>query len=881
MALETGPKGLSTAQAARRRAENGPNALREDKPLRPWMIFLAQFRGLIVWILVAAGILAGLLGEGLDCAAILAIVALNAALGFHQEFHAEKSIAALRGMTAPQAKVWRDGSVSIVAAADLVAGDVIELEAGDRVAADARLLEASLLQCIEGALTGEAEAVDKHAEALEGPDLPLGDRRNMVFMGTGVAAGQGRAVVVATAMNTEVGRIAGLIKGMQGRDDTPLQQKIAALGRVLVWSSLGLVTLLFVLGLLRGMPFFELFMTSVSLAIAAVPEGLPVILTVALSMGVLRMARRRVLVRRLPAVETLGSTTVICTDKTGTLTVGEMTLRTLYVAGRTFAVTGEGYAPRGEVLPEGGGADKGDAKLLLALAEVLVGCNNAHLVLEQGLWRVIGDPTEGALLAGGQKAGGDRERLEREWPKHHEMPFDSDRKRRTVVRLMPDGRLRALTNGAPDLLLNHCTRILDVSGVRPITGADRAAIAERNAALAGQALRVLGSAYRDLEAAPPGRLASAEVERDLVFVGLSGMQDPPRAEARAAVAKCRIAGIRVVMITGDHPHTAMAVARELGIADADDAALSGAELDGLDDTALRAMAPGVAVYARVTAAHKLRIVRAWQANGAVVAMTGDGVNDAPALKGADIGIAMGRGGTEVARQASAMVITDDNFASIVAAVEEGRGIYDNIRKTLAYLLAGNCGELILMAVCLAAFLPMPLLPIHLLWLNFASDGLIALCLAADPIDPGVMRQRPRRRLERITNRGFLGRMLLSGVLTAAVALGVYLHVLKTESLEMARTQAFAALVFAELFKSFSFRSETLPVWRLRFLDNMPLLATVVLVAGFQVWSQHNETMGRILKIGNLATSDSVMLLAVSLIPLAVLEAVKWMRARAG
>jgi P-type Ca2+ transporter type 2C len=874
VALGVTTGGLSTADAARRLAEHGRNELAEGKAISARAIFLGQFKSLIVWILFVAGVISGVLGEWVDAIAILAIVVLNAVIGFYQEFSAEKSIAALRKMTAPRAKVVRDGNVTAVPAAEVVPGDILDLEAGDLVAADARLLEAASLRCVESALTGESEAVNKRATTLDRAEVPLGDRENMIFMGTSVAAGQGRAVIVGTAMDTEIGRIAGLIQEAGAEGGTPLQQKLEAFGRILVWASLAIVALLFVLGLARGMKFFELFMTSVSLAVAAVPEGLPAVVTVSLALGVLRMSRRRALVRRLPSVETLGSTSVICTDKTGTLTVGEMTVRELYVAGRTFEVTGEGYGPNGEVRFDGHATDASHAEPLLELANILVGCNNAHLVLEDGNWRVVGDPTEGALLAAGQKVGGDKQRLDAEHPKHHEIPFDSDRKRRTVIRVKPDGLLRAFINGAPDELLRLCTNILTENGVRPITDDDRSRITAQNTGMAGRALRVLGSTFRDLDHSAPAQLTAENVERDLVFVGLTGMYDPPRAEAKVAVAKCHAAGIRVVMITGDHPHTALAIGRELGIADEKSVALSGLELDQLDDEALAARTAQVAVYARVTAAHKLRIIRAWKANDAVVAMTGDGVNDAPAIKGADIGIAMGKAGTEVTKQAADMIITDDNFASIVAAVEEGRGIYDNIRKTLQYLLAGNCGELLLMTAAIVAGLPMPLLAIHLLWINLVTDGLPALCLATDPIDSDVMKQPPRARNERITDGGFLGTMFLTGALTAGVSFAVYLYGLQTETPEMARTHAFAALVFAELLRSFGARSETRPLWRMNLFSNVNLLIIVTISFSIQVWSHHNAVLAKFLKTSILSLSDCLMLLAVSTIPLLILEARK-------
>ena len=815
------------------------------------------------------------MGEWVDAGAIFAIVVLNAAIGFYQEFQAEQSIAALKKMTAPQAKVRRDGQVSSIPAADVVAGDILTLEAGDLVAADGRLLEASSLRCIESALTGESEAVSKQAGTLDRGEVPLGDRENMVFIGTSIAAGTGQAVVVATAMKTELGSIAGLIEEASAEEDTPLQQKLDSVGRILVWAALGVVALVFLLGLLRGTDLLELFMTSVSLAVAAVPEGLPAVVTVALSLGVSRMARRRALVRRLAAVETLGSTSVICTDKTGTLTVGEMTARALYVDGRSYEVTGEGYGPDGEVRIEGTKAEGPHAAPLLVLASVLLGCNNSHLEEEGGIWKTIGDPTEGALLVAGAKAGGDRARMESEFPKQQELPFDSDRKRSTVVRRLPDNQFRAFCNGAPGALLERCSHLYTAAGIQALGEPDRQRILAETSTMAKQALRVLGSACRDLGAAPPGEsgFTADGVERELVFVGLTGMYDPPRTEAKAAIATCHAAGIRVVMITGDHPRTAAAIAQELGIGSGEPAT-TGVELDKVSDEELGRRAPAIDVYARVTAAHKLRIVRALKANDEVVAMTGDGVNDAPAIRGADIGIAMGRSGTEVTKQAADMIITDDNFATIVEAVEEGRGIYNNIRKTLEFLLAGNTGELLLMTVAVAVGLPSPLLPIHLLWINLVTDGLPALCLAADPIDPDVMTHRPRRRSASITGGGFLPEMVLTGLLTAAVSFAVYLYFLRTETLEMARACAFSALVFAELFRTFGVRSETKPIWHIPFFSNSSLVIVVAASFGLQVWSQHNRTLGGFLKSPVISFSDCLLLLAAGAVPMLVLELVK-------
>ncbi|MBX7210754.1 MAG: cation-translocating P-type ATPase [Verrucomicrobiaceae bacterium] len=875
--LATTRTGLCAAEAARRLAEHGPNEIQETKPISRFAIFVRQFTSLIVWLLIIAAVVAGALGEMVDAIAILAIVVLNGVIGFYQEYKAEQSIAALRKMTAPQARVRRDGRAFIVPATQLVPGDVLEIEAGDLVAADARLVNATSLRCIEAALTGESEAVDKLATVLGDAELPLGDLANMLFKGTSVAAGQGEAIVVATGMSTELGRIAGLIEQAGAGERTPLQEKLEAFGRVLVWASLGIVALLFVLGLLRGMGLLEMFMTSVSLAVAAVPEGMPAVVTIALALGVMRMSRRRALVRKLPAVETLGSTNVICTDKTGTLTVGDMTVRELFVDGQTYAVTGEGYGPHGEILIEGRATGAEHAEELLELATTLLAANNAQLVLEDGAWKVIGDPTEGAMRVAGHKAGGVSDDVERELPKHHEIPFDSDRKRRTVVRIMPQGHLRAFVNGAPDVLLRRCTKLYTDKGIVPLDDARRTQIKLQNEAMAARALRVLGAAYRDL---PHGTVAhdiTDDHEQDLVFVGLAGMYDPPRPEAKKAVARCHDAGIRVVMITGDHPHTALAIARELGIAAPDDTVVSGAELNKMSDDDLRTRAPHIGVYARVTAEHKLRIVHAWKANNAVVAMTGDGVNDAPALKGADIGIAMGIKGTEVTKQASDMIVTDDNFASIVAAVEQGRGIYDNIRKTLQYLLASNSAELLLMTLCIVIGLPAPLLPIHLLWINLVTDGLPALCLATDAIDPDVMRRRPRARTEGMMDRAFLVRMVIGDIATVTVCFGIFIWARHTSGLDVARSMTFTALAFCELCKSFSFRSETKPLWKLCFRSNLQLPLVVAASFALQLMLHHVPVLSRLLGTVVPEWHERWLLLGAGLIPFAALELFKVFR----
>ncbi|HJT20174.1 MAG TPA: HAD-IC family P-type ATPase, partial [Nitrospira sp.] len=665
--------GLTEAEARRRLVEQGPNELPETPPTSPLTILLAQFSSLIVWVLIGAAVVSGLLQEWVDTGAILAIVILNAILGFVQEFRAERSLAALKKLSVATAHVIRQEVVQSIPARELVPGDLIQVEAGDRIPADARLVYATGFQTQEASLTGESTPVSKSTEPISQADVPLGDRHNMLFMGTIAVSGKGRALVTATGAQTELGKIAALIhrEAQAEQEETPLQRRLEQLGHILLWMSLGIVVVVFLLGTLRGIPIVTMFLTSVSLAVAAIPEGLPAVVTITLALGVTRMVRRHALIRRLPAVETLGSTTVICSDKTGTLTKNEMTVTTLYQGGEIFTVTGEGYAPTGEIRSDSEPVTPALKPGLMALLRASVLCNGAELRLEAFLWKIVGDPTEGALLVAASKAELTKNNLEPENPWLGEVPFDSERKKMTVVRRTASGPV-AFVKGAPDVLLRDCHAWLTRGGeVQRLTDAIREDITATNQHLASQALRVLGVAMRPLDRIPDTYDAKS-LERDLVFLGLVGMKDPIRPEAKVAVEACRAAGIQTVMITGDHKDTAVAIANELGMMEGGAQAISGAELNQLSDGELRDRVKRAAVYARVTAEHKLRVVRAWKQQGAVVAMTGDGVNDAPALKAADIGVAMGITGTDVTKEASDMVITDDNFASIAAAVEEGR-----------------------------------------------------------------------------------------------------------------------------------------------------------------------------------------------------------------
>jgi Ca2+-transporting ATPase len=871
-------RGLSAAEASNRLQRYGPNELRKEAGVGLFVVLLAQFRSLVIWVLIGAAAVSISLGETVDGLAIAIIVLLNALFGFYQEFRAERAAAALARLVAPRARVVRDGHSLMVPAAEVVRGDILLLEAGDLVAADARLVEAERLRAEEAPLTGESQPVRKTVD-VRAAETPLADRSNMVFLATTVAAGTGRGVVVATGMETEVGHIAGLLESAVA-GETPLRKRLDLVGRRLLWACFAIVVVVFLLGLLRSMPLFGLFLTSVSLAVAAIPEGLPAVVTVALALGTQRMARRNALVKHLPAVETLGCAQVICTDKTGTLTVGEMTARKVVTGTTAYAVTGEGYAATGAFFADGREVRAGSAPLLDRLLHAAVACNDAELSRQAGRDGIVGDPTEGSLLVAAAKHGLQRDALEAKSPRIGGVPFDSDRKRMTVVRAQGD-LAHAFAKGAPETILDRCSNILTERGVEPLSASDRARMLEASAVMANDALRILALAERplgslaDFNAKPMG---PDQIESGMTLLGLIGLQDPPRAEARDAVAKCRRAGIRIVMITGDHPDTARAIARELCILDRGDEALTGAELARLDDRDLTERVSRIAVFARVTAADKLRIVRAWKLRNAVVAMTGDGVNDAPALKEASIGIAMGITGTEVTKQSADIIITDDNFASIAAAVEEGRGIYDNIAKTLGYLLAGNAAELMVMLLASLVGWPLPLLPIQLLWINLVTDGLPALALATDPPDPDVLSRPPRHPQAQLIDGEFLRTTAMIGGLTALVTLGAFaLEHYNGASLDQARNAAFTVLVFSELFRSFGARSEVHPIWQLGLFTNLRLLAVVLVSFIVQLLIHHVPAMQAMFGIAPISIGQCLAWIALGTIPLILLEARKLLR----
>ena len=868
--------GLSPEEARLRIGRFGPNRLRETKGAGPLRMFLAQFADFMIWVLIAAALVSGFLQEWVDALAIIAIVILNALLGFIQEFRAEKSLQALKRMAATFSRAVRGGERVSLPSVEIVPGDVIEIEAGDRVPADARVVwHTPNFAVAEAALTGESTPVLKTQRALNEAEVSLADRANMLYMGTAAVGGKARALVVETGMATELGRIAGLIQAVE-REATPLQKRLEQFGKWIILACFVLVGFVFGVNILRGGRVIDIFLTSVSLAVAAIPEGLPAVVTIALALGVQRMVRRHVIIRKLPAVETLGCATVICSDKTGTLTRNEMTVRAVFTLSALYDVTGVGYEPAGGFERDGRPiAPEGEADLLSVLRGGVL-CNGASLVHEQEKTTIVGDPTEAALLTCAAKAGLEKSALEASEPFVEELPFDSDRKRMTILRRGGGGSgYSAYVKGAPDIVLPRCRRVLDGGSVRLRTVADAARILEANDRLAGRALRVLAVAFRTFEAEPDLRDPET-VENDLVFAGLMAMIDPPRQEVKEAVAKCRTSGIRTVMITGDHKNTAVAIARELGFYEGDSMALTGEELDRFDDAAFAQRVDHIPVYARVSPEHKLRVVRAWRKRGDIVAMTGDGVNDAPAVKEADIGVAMGLSGTDVTKEVSDMVITDDNFSSIVAAVEEGRGIYENIKKFIHYLLSCNSGEILVMFVSALLGWPVPLLPIQLLWVNVVTDGLPALALGMDPVDRDIMGRPPRRTDEPIITRARAVLILAQGVFIGGCSLLAFAFVLfvEHESLARARTAALIALTCSELFHALNCRNQRVSLFSLGLFTNGKLLLANAASLALQfaiIFIPFTQTVFKVEALGFL---DIAVLVAISAAPLVAMELAK-------
>jgi Ca2+-transporting ATPase len=867
-------QGITEAEAQARLKKYGPNVLTQKKKISPFKIFLQQLNNVVIWVLIGAVVVSFALNEAVDGIAILIIVICNAIIGFFLEYRADRAILALQQLAAPKTTVFRGGHALVIPSSLVVHGDILLFESGDLIAADARLFEVASLKTNDAPLTGESLPVEKTTQIYT-EDVSLGDQKNMVFMGTAVANGTGRAIVIATGMSTEMGHIATLLSEAS-RDETPLQKKLNQVGRRLLWICFSIVFLIFVMGLLRHIPIFELFMSSVSIAVAAIPEGLPAVVTVALALGVQRMVRRTVLVRHMAAVETLGCVQVICTDKTGTLTVGEMTARKLVTSEDIYTIDGEGYNVTGHFSRKGNDVNVSEEQLVEHALNAAVACNNAQITLKNEQLVIVGDPTEVALLVAAAKGGIWREDLGVSYPRVKELPFDSERKRMTVV-CEKEGQFEAFVKGAPEVILDRCTHILTRNGIKKITASDRARMQQSCELMANDALRVLALAERQLKVSSIEEL-NDDIEQHLVLLGLIGLQDPPHSDAKASVTRCKRAGIKPVMITGDHPDTARAIAKELGILNPGDRLITGNELDKMTEDEFIECVKQISVYARVSAEHKLKIVRAWKKQQMVVAMTGDGVNDAPALKEASVSIAMGITGTAVTKEVADIIVMDNSFTSIVAGIEEGRTIYDNISKTLAYLLAGNMGELLVVFVALLVGWPLPLLPIQLLWINLVTDGLPALALATDLPEPGILNRPPRDPRQSFMGSGFFQRVTFVGVLTSFVTLIAFAYeYLGNGDLVQAQNAAFSVLVTAELLRAFGARSETKTAWEMGFFSNIRLFLIVSISFSLQLLIHHVSVLQSIFGVEPVSLSECLSWIGLGIVPLLILEIRKMLR----
>ena len=812
--LDSDQKGISSMQAKERLSQHGPNQLESTTKPSPLKIFIGKFKDYMVLVLIFAAIISFIAGETTNAYVILGIVVLVAIIGFVQEYKAEKAMEALREMVAPEADVIRDGQMSTIPAADLVPGDVVFLEAGDKVPADGRILEVTSLQVIESSLTGESMPVEKLAQTLP-EDIALADRKNMVFMGTIISQGNCRAIVTATGLGTELGRISGLMK--QEQTEPPLKIKLQQLAKRQAILVMVISAIVFILMFSRGLPVIDALIASIALAVAGIPEALPFIVTLALAFGTQAMAKKNAIIRRLPEVETLGSTTVICTDKTGTLTTGEMTLREIRTY-RKIEVTGAGYDPSGQFISQGAKLEPTEEDLARIL-KIGVHANNSAIERANGGWRVVGDPTEGALIVAAKKAG-ILDKTRDGSSRFIEYPFDSERMRMTTVdEVHREGYIVSM-KGAPEVVLSHCTKTTSPNGTKTLTEVDRRSILAEADEMAENALRVLALAWKPISNNDPVEVDC--IESGLIFAGLTGMMDPPRKEVPEAIRVSKMAGIRTVMITGDHRLTARAIGKELGIGNGE--VIEGVQLDRMSSEDLREHIDDVSVFARVTAEHKVRIVEALKARGHIVAMTGDGVNDAPALTAADIGVAMGRTGTEVTKEASDMVIADDNFATIVSAIEEGRRIFDNIRKGTSYLLSVSFAELATIFFAVALGFPLPLLAAQILWINVVAEEFPAIGLALEPSHSDIMKRKPRDPKESMPSRPLMIYTLGIAATIVAGTLGMYIITLQSNpDLSYARTVAFVGLGFFTVYNAYSSRSLQESVFRMNPLGNKTLL----------------------------------------------------------
>lgn len=807
-ALQTSiEEGLREDEARKRQQKQGFNELQEGEKQSALLLFFAQFKDFMVLVLLAATLISGLLGEYIDAIAIIAIILINGFLGFFQERKAEKSLDALKEMAAPQVQALRDGQWSKIPSREVVVGDVLKFTSGDRIGADLRIVEAASLEIEESALTGESVPAVKYSNPLKNDVDSIGDQENMAFMGTMVTRGGGVGIVTATGMDTAMGKIADMLQSAETMA-TPLQRRLEQLGKILIITALLLTLLVVVIGVIQGNDLYTMFLAGVSLAVAAIPEGLPAIVTVALSLGVQRMIKQKSIVRKLPAVETLGCASVICSDKTGTLTQNKMTVTHLWSGGNTWNVSGTGYEPSGNFMAQNVAVNPKQEKSLHQLLTFGLLCNNSELMAKDDNYVLNGDPTEGALLVAAMKAGLTRDMLKQKFSIVKEFPFDSIRKMMSVVVKDENGKQFVVTKGAPDVLISQCDSILWKEHIQELNRDLRNSVQTAIDGLAAQALRTIAVGFKPIGAGTV-LLDESEAEKELTFIGLHGMIDPPRPEVQGAVKECREAGIKTVMITGDHVSTAKAIAKQLGILRGKDKVLDGKALSDMSVGELEEVVDNVSVFARVSPEHKLKIVKALQNKGHVVAMTGDGVNDAPAIKSADIGIAMGITGTDVAKEASSLILLDDNFATIKSAIKEGRNIYENIRKFIRYLLASNVGEILVMFFAMIMALPLPLIPIQILWVNLVTDGLPAMALGLDKPEGDVMKRGPRSPKEGVFARGLGWKIISRGFLIGISTLIAFIVVYKAnpDNLQYAQTIAFATLVLAQLIHVFDCRSE--------------------------------------------------------------------------
>jgi len=867
--------GLSTQEAEKRIQQYGYNELKEKEKETLLQKIINQLKDFLVIILIAASIISICVGEVTDSIVIIAIVIVNAVLGVVQEGKAEKALEALKKMSAPNARVLRDGKVEVIPAKNLVPGDIIIIEAGDILPADVRIIESANMKVEEASLTGESVPVEKDSSKVFDEEIGLGDRANMAYMSTIVTYGRGKGIVVDTAQKTEIGKIADKIQEIED-EETPLQQKLDQLGKWLGIVCIVICIIVFIVGLLRGGTLLEMFMVAVSLAVAAIPEGLPAVVTIVLALGMKRMVDRNAIVRKLLAVETLGCVDVICSDKTGTLTQNEMTVVRLYSGGKEAKVTGQGYNPSGEFIDSSeekfNPVDNGDFRLLLSIGVL---CNDSLLEKKEDSeqWGIVGDPTEAALVVTGAKAGYWKKETNEKYPRVAEIPFDSDRKMMTTFHKNFTQGIVSFTKGAPDIVLGRCSKAYINGNVVPMTEEIKKEVISVNSAFANSALRVLAFAYREYSDMPK-KISSDTIENDMIFVGLMGMIDPARVEAKDAIAVCRRAGIKPVMITGDYKDTAVAIAKDLKLMNEGDGVLTGQELDNMSEEELIKEVEVTSVYARVSPEHKVRIVDALKKNGHIASMTGDGVNDAMALKRADIGVAMGITGTDVAKGTADIVLTDDNFASIVSAVEEGRIIYSNIRKFVFFLLSCNVGEILIVFVSMLAGLPVPLVPIQLLWLNLVTDSFPALALGTEKGDPDIMSMRPRNAKEPILDRSMITGIVVQSVALLVAVLGAYLlalgrypdYMTNGEHLMYARTYAFATLISAELIRAYSSRSERFTIFKIGIFSNKILVWASILSFALLMLVIYVPFMRPIFETVYLTFTDWIVILMFCFIP---------------